>query len=145
MNDYEIFTDGSYRSSKNQMGIGVLWIKDGKEVKRHSQGIKGGTNNIAELRAIYIALRSIGKPINSLKIVSDSEYSIGVITNPSWNPKRNRVLIEKIKKQLEKTQKLVNSTISFIHTRGHQSNNSKMTKYNNIVDTLAQNASNMLL
>lgn len=127
------------------MGIGVLWLREGKEVLRYSKGIKGGTNNIAELTAIYVALKSIKKNIDSLEIISDSEYSIGVVSNPTWNPKKNRVLIEKIKNQLEETQKLVKDSIKFIHTRGHQTDDSKFTKFNNIVDRLAQDASLIIL
>lgn len=145
MTNFVIYTDGSYRTSKNQMGIGVLWLSDGKEIMRYSKGLKGGTNNIAELTAIYIALRSIKKNIDSLEIISDSEYSIGVVSNPNWNPKKNRVLIEKIKEQLEKTQKLVKNPIKFTHTKGHQTDNSELTKFNNIVDKLAQNSSQILI
>lgn len=135
-NNYSIYTDGSYRSSKNRMGIGIVWIKDGKEVYSYSKGIDGGTNNIAELTAIYVALKSIKKPINSLEIVSDSEYSIGVISNPNWNPKKNRVLIGRIKDQLRETQQLVKNPITFKHVKGHADDS-----LNNKVDMLAQNAS----
>lgn len=141
MSDFQIFTDGSFRSSRNAMGIGILWIKNGTPIFKYSKGIKGGTNNIAELTAIYVALKSIKKPINSLEIISDSEYSIGVISNPTWKPKKNVKLIRNIKKQLEETQKLVKEPIKFTHTYGHQANDSFITRNNNLVDNLAQTAS----
>ena len=134
--NYSIYIDGSYRRSKNTSGIGVLWIKDGKVVYKYSKGFKGGTNNIAELIAIYVALCSIVKPINSLEIVSDSEYAIGSITKDYWKPKKNIMLIDEIKNQLKLTQKLVMNPIKFRHTFGHSTD-----KYNNIVDSLAQEAS----
>ena len=134
-----IFTDGSCRANKNG-GIGVLWLKDGKKVLDYSKGFKNVTNNIMELMAVYVALRSIKKEIDSLEIISDSEYTIGVLTK-NWHPKKNVNLIKKIKQQLESTQKLVQTPIKFIHTRGHQKDNSEYTKWNNFVDSLAQNAS----
>lgn len=142
MINYQIFTDGSYRSSKNRMGIGVIWLKNGEKVYQYSKGIKGGTNNIAELSAIYVALRSIKNNINSLVIYSDSEYSIGCITNEAWKPKKNIQLIQTIKNQLIETQKLVSTPIEFVHVRGHQKDTSEFTKWNNLVDNLAQAESN---
>ena len=144
MNDFRIFTDGSYRSSKDQGGIGVLWLKDGKEVQRFSKGFKHTTNNQMELLAIKAALVSIKKPIESLEIVSDSEYSIGVLTK-NWKPKKNIELINSIKKLLKEKQELVNTPILFVHTRGHQTDDSEFTKYNNICDELAQTISNSIL
>ena len=138
-----IFTDGSCRANKNG-GIGVLWFKDGKKVLDYSKGFKNVTNNIMELMAVYVALRSIRKEIDSLEIISDSEYTIGVLTK-DWHPKKNVNLIKKIKQQLESTQKLVQTPIKFTHTRGHQKDNSEYTKWNNFVDSLAQNASQNIL
>lgn len=139
MNDWVIYTDGSYRSSLDQGGIGVVWLKNGKKVQEFSKGFKGETNNTMELKAILVALISIKKPINSLEIVSDSEYSIGVLTK-SWKPKKNIELISKIKKQIIETQKLVDSPIKWTHVRGHQDN-----EFNNLCDKLATNASSMIL
>ena len=139
MNDWIIYTDGSYRSSLDQGGIGVVWLKNGKKVQEFSKGFKGETNNTMELKAILVALISIKKPINSLEIVSDSEYSIGVLTK-SWKPKKNIELISKIKKQIIKTQKLVGSLIKWTHVRGHQDN-----EFNNLCDKLATDASSMIL
>lgn len=134
-----IYTDGSYRSSKDRMGLGLLWLKNEKEVFSYSKGIKGGTNNIAELLAIYVALCSIKKNIDSLEIVSDSEYSIGVLTK-QWNPKKNIKLINKIKKQIIETQKLISEPIKWTHVKGHSDciENCKC-------DKLATKASEMLL
>jgi len=144
MNDYIIFTDGSCRSNGNG-GIGIVWIKNGEKVFDYSKGYKNTTNNQMELIAIYIALKSIKKEINSLKIVSDSEYALGCIFNSKWNPKKNVELIDKIKKQVIETQKLVKTPIEVEHTYGHQKDDSDYTKYNNMVDKLAQKESKMIL
>ena len=74
MNNYVIFTDGSCRANKNG-GIGIVWLKNGKKVLEYSKAFKNVTNNIMELFAIFIGLRAIKKPIDSLEIVSDSEYA----------------------------------------------------------------------
>lgn len=142
-NNYQIFVDGSCRANGNG-GIGIVWLKNGEKVYEYSKGYKSVTNNIMELSAIYIALRSIKKEIDSLEIVSDSEYSIGVITKP-WNPKKNIELITKIKKQLLETQKLVKNPITFRHTRGHRKIDSEDARWNNEVDWLAQTSSINLL
>lgn len=137
MDDYIIYTDGSYRASKSQGGIGVLWIKNGEVVQEFSKTFKDTTNNKMELGAIKIALASIKKPIHSLEIITDSEYSIGCITNPTWKPKKNVELISSIKKLLKVAQSFVKEPIKFTHVKGHADN-----EYNNRVDYLAQTASN---
>lgn len=143
MINYQIFTDGSCRGNKNG-GIGIVWLKNGKKVFEYSKGYKNVTNNIMELSAIYIALRSIKKEIDSLEIISDSEYSIGVITKP-WKPKKNIQLIDKIKKQLIETQKLVREPIKWTHIKGHQKQGDINMVWNNYADKLCTNASSMIL
>lgn len=139
MINYQIYTDGSCRANGNG-GIGIVWLKNGEKVYEYSKGFKNITNNIAELTAILYSLKSIRNNIDSLEIISDSEYSIGVITKP-WKPKKNIELIAKIKKQLVETQKLVKEPITFRHTRGHQKITSEDARWNNQCDWLAQNAS----
>ena len=138
-NNYVIYTDGSCRGNKNG-GIGVVWLKNGEKVYEYSKGFKNVTNNIMELTAIMAALRSISSSITSLEIVTDSEYCIGVLTNPKWNPKKNKELIAKIKNQLVETQKLVKSPIKYTHTYGHADD-----KWNNLCDKLATNESSMII
>lgn len=144
MNNYVVFTDGSCRSNKNG-GIGIVWLKNGKKVLEYSKAFKNVTNNIMELFAIFIGLRAIKKPIDSLEIVSDSEYALGCIFNESWNPKKNKKLIATIKKQLKETQKLVKEPISYRHIYGHQKEGNTDMVWNNYVDKLAANESSMIL
>lgn len=138
MKDYVIYTDGSCRGNGNG-GVGIVWLKDGNKVFEYSKGFKNTTNNKMELMAIYIALSSIKKEINSLEIVSDSEYAIGVLTKP-WNPKKNKELIEVIKQRIRLTQNLVKSPIKWSHTYGHSDN-----EWNNLCDKLAQSESKNML
>lgn len=131
-----IYTDGSYRPSKNQGGIGLVYILEDGSIKKFSKMFKDCTNNIMELMAIYVALQSV-TPCENLEIVSDSEYAIGCLTKP-WSPKKNVELILKIKMQLEKTQEKVTNPIVFTHTKGHSTN-----IYNNMADELATKASDL--
>ena len=140
MINYCIYTDGSCRANGNG-GIGIVWLKNGEKVYEYSKGYKNVTNNIMELYAIYIALCSIKKEIDSLEIISDSKYALGCIFNEKWNPKKNKHLINSIKKQLITTQKLVKNPIAFRHIRGHQKIISEDTRWNNEADFIAQLAS----
>ena len=144
MTNYCIYTDGSCRGNKNG-GLGVVWLKDGKKVFEYSKGFKNTTNNQMELLAIGIALRSIKKPIDSLEIISDSEYALGCIFNLEWKPKKNVELINKIRKQVIKTQQLVKEPIKWRHIYGHQKVGGVDMIWNNYVDKLAANESNMIL
>lgn len=137
--NYTIYVDGSGRANGDG-GVGIVWLKNGKKVLEYSKKFTNTTNNRMELTAIYIALRSIKEPIDSLEIVSDSEYSIGVITK-DWSPRKNVVLIRIIKKTLEEVQKLVSTPIKFTHVRGHQKDDSEHTKWNNRADKLCTEAS----
>lgn len=144
MINYVIYTDGSCRANGNG-GLGIVWLKNGKKVFEYSNGYKNVTNNIMELKAIGIALKSIKKPINSLTIISDSEYALGCIFNPNWKPKKNRELISKIKKILVEAQKFVSEEIKYKHVYGHQKQGSEDMIWNNYVDKLAANESSMIL
>jgi len=144
MVNYKIYTDGSCRANGNG-GLGVVWLKNGKKVFEYSKGFKNVTNNKMELLAILYALRSIKKEIDSLEIVSDSEYALGCIFNEKWNPKKNKELISKIKKQLEITQSLVKEPIKCRHVYGHQKEGGTDMVWNNYVDKLAANESSMIL
>ena len=135
MNDWEIYTDGSYKSSIKRGGIGIVWVKDGKEVYEFAKGFDNVTNNQMELLAIGYGLKSIKKSINSLTIISDSQYALGCIFK-DWKPKKNIELIKKLKNILKETQKLVNTPITYIHVKGHQIGDTDIIKYNNKCDKL---------
>ena len=144
MKEFIIYTDGSCRGNGNG-GIGIVWLKNGEKVFEYSKGYKDTTNNQMELKAIGIALRSIKQPIDSLTIVSDSEYALGCIFNEKWNPKKNVELISKIKQEVKRVEKLIRKEINVEHTYGHQNDDSEYTKWNNYVDKLAQKESKMIL
>ena len=140
MTNYTVFVDGSCRTNGNG-GIGIVWLKNGDKVLEYSKKFTDVTNNIMELTAIKVALLSIKRPIDSLEIVSDSEYSIGIVSKSFWKPKKNIELVASLRKLLLEKQKLVKTPIKFTHTRGHQKDDSENTKWNSYVDTLAQKES----
>lgn len=136
MNDWKIYTDGSYKKTINRGGIGVVWLKDNKEVFNYCKGFDNVTNNQMELLAIGYALKSIKLPINSLKIISDSQYALNCIFNNKWKLQTNLKLINRIKEILTETQKLVKEPITYLHVRGHQKGENENFKWNNKCDRL---------
>ena len=137
--DYIIYTDGAFKPSTTQGGIGLAWLKNGDLVKTYSKGYKGVTNNKMELLAVIYALASIKKSIHSLQIVTDSMYVVGCATK-GWKRKKNVNLWLKYDKVFAKAQTLIETPITYQHVRGHRDN-----KYNNLCDKLADNASKEFL
>lgn len=132
--DYICYTDGAYSSVRDQGGIGILFLKDGKEVLRYSNMYKGTSNNQMELGAIIIALRMIKGKIDSLTIYTDSQYCIGCATL-GWKRKKNKIMWTEFDKQYNRVKQLC-PNIQFVHVKGHNGE-----KYNEIVDKLAVAAS----
>lgn len=135
MVNYEIYTDGSCRKTKVG-GIGIVWLKNGEKVLEFSKRYENTTNNVMELTAIGVALKSIKKPVDSLTIISDSEYALGCIFNEAWNPKKNVVLINQIKDEVTRVEELIGAEIQIKHVDGHSGD-----KWNEYCDKLAQKES----
>ena len=127
--NYILFTDGAYSSSRNKGGIGLLFVKDNKVVLTYSKGFLNTTNNKMELIAIIAGLRCITKPIDSLTVVSDSMYCIGIITL-NWKRKKNVELWERF-------DRIVNfhKSVKLEWVKGHSNN-----PYNIRCDKLAVKA-----
>lgn len=136
---YTLITDGAYSSSRDQGGIGIIFLKNGEKILEYSRMYKKVTNNMMELGAVIIGLRLIKKPIDSLDIVSDSMYVIGCASK-GWKRKKNIRLWEEFDKEYSRVSALCPS-INWIHTKGHQKDDSEYSKWNNIVDKLAVKAS----
>lgn len=132
-----MYTDGAYSSTKNQMGIGIVFLKNNTLILEYSRMYKDGTNNIAELGAVIIGLRFIKKPIDSLTIVSDSMYVIGCATK-GWKRKKNVKLWEEFDRQYSRVKELC-PNITFVHTKGHNGD-----KWNEYCDKLAVSASKQI-
>lgn len=138
MINYECYSDGAYSSSRDQGGIGVVFLRNGEKVFEYSKGYKNTTNNQMEIIAAFIILKAIKKPIDSLTIYTDSMYVIGCAVK-NWQRKKNIELWQKFDTEFQRVSKLC-SKIEFIHVKGHNGD-----KWNSYVDKLAVNASQELL
>ncbi|WP_282167009.1 ribonuclease H family protein [Shewanella japonica] len=83
--DVMVFTDGGCEPNPGKSGSGMAVYRQG-EVSALWYGLfnPNGTNNSAELNALYQALLVAEKALNdkqTVKILSDSQYSINCITN----------------------------------------------------------------
>ena len=136
---YILFTDGAYSSSRDQGGLGFVFIRDGTKVFEYSKTVKNTTNNKMELGAIILGLRAIKGSIDSLVIVSDSMYCVGCATK-GWKRKKNQKLWEAFDKEYSRVSSLC-SNITWKHVKGHQNDSSEFTRWNNYVDKLAVRAS----
>ena len=134
----QIYTDGAYKSSIDQGGIGIVWIKDDKVFKKYSKGFKHTTNNKMELIAMLCAFKSIKTSMGEVEFISDSQYVLGCLTK-GWKKKKNVELWNILDKEYERVKSLVKN-IKFTHVRGHQD-----CFGNNLADELASNASLELL
>lgn len=134
----QIYTDGAYKSSIDQGGIGIVWMKDGKVFKKYSKGFKHTTNNKMELIAMLCAFKSIKTSMEEVEFISDSQYVLGCLTK-GWKKKKNVELWNILDKEYERVKSLIKN-IKFTHVRGHQD-----CFGNNLADELASNASLELL
>ena len=136
-----IYTDGACEDNPGGAG-GWAFLIVGSEFDQefqHSGGEESTTNNRMELQAILEALNYFNSP-RSIKIVSDSKYSINCCTEwiKVWKSKnwiksdgsevKNIDLLQSIDELINFHQ------VSFQWVKGHSGD-----KYNEIVDSLATN------
>jgi ribonuclease HI len=95
-----VFTDGACTGNPGPAGIGVFfqYLDHTKEISRF---IGPGTNNIAELTAIKVALQEIKDHTLPIALFTDSSYCYGLLTG-SYKAKKNRDLVEEIKKNMRR-------------------------------------------
>jgi ribonuclease HI len=98
------YTDGSGTVAHRPAGAGVVVYDDGVAVLEASRALGLGTNNHAELSAIRVALALTDEwRARTLTIRTDSEYCIGVLTDPRGPQRgqRNGRLIHLIRLAME--------------------------------------------
>lgn len=134
MINYEIYTDGAYSPSRDQGGIGIVFIKNGIKVYEFSKSFVSTTNNRCELLAVIYALNSISKQVNSITIYTDSQYIIGGTTK-GWTRKKNVLLWKIYDHVYNKALKFCNN-IEFKWVKGHND-----SEFNKLADKLAVEAS----
>ena len=111
----EVYTDGACSGNPGPSGYGVV-IRYGQNYREISQYLGQGTNNIAELTAIRVALETLKETDQNhhpVHLHSDSTYSIGVLTK-GWKAKANRELILSIRNLLTDF-----SDLTFFKVKGH--------------------------
>ena len=129
MRDFiEIYADGACLGNPGPMGIGI-YFKYGRHEKKISKLIGNGTNNIAEMSAIYEALLTIKNKELPIIIYTDSQYAQKVLSG-AWSPKANIELVNIIKGLICSFPDL-----QILWVRGHNGNAG-----NEIADVLANEA-----
>jgi len=93
--ELSIFTDGSSHPNPGKMGIGIVIYKEGRILKEISKCIGKGTNNIAEYKALIVALKEAKKlGATRVKIFSDSNLMVEQICG---NSKTKNVNLKRLK------------------------------------------------
>ncbi len=123
-----VWTDGACTGNPGPAGLGVVIIDHGNH-RELSEYLGEGTNNIAELMAIYRGLEEVTDRARPVYVYSDSQYSIGLLTQ-NWKAKANQELVTKLR-TLTKTFK----NLRFVKVAGHAG-----VALNERVDELARNA-----
>lgn len=150
---FEIYCDGSTRGNGQENAVGAwawLMLADGKEITRACQAEQNATNQKMELAAAAEALEAAFAdfvcPFDKVIVYTDSAYLHNCYTqkwykswqNNGWKnskkqPVANRELWERLIPYFEQPE------VEFVKVKGHAGNH-----YNEIVDTMAQNASTKL-
>jgi ribonuclease HI len=107
----EFFTDGACSGNPGPCGYG-LTLRDGDEYCEVSQFLGRGTNNIAELYAILVAMEMSGERAKPAVIHTDSQFSIDMLTK-NWKAKKNRELIAACRDAYRDLD------ITFVKVKGH--------------------------
>ena len=125
----EAWTDGACTGNPGPCGFGVV-LRFGDQYLEIGQYLGLGTNNIAELDAIRVAVEEARNIDGHLHIHTDSSYAIGVLTK-GWKAKANVELIRTIKALLDECD----PRPEFVKVKGHAG-----IPFNERADTLAVEA-----
>jgi ribonuclease HI len=107
-----VYADGACSGNPGPSGIGVV-LQDANGRRELSQYLGQGTNNIAELTAILQAVASIEDLERPVRIHTDSQYAIGVLSK-GWKAKANQELVQQLKQALSRLK-----DVELIYVPGH--------------------------
>lgn len=127
-NAIHVWTDGACTGNPGPAGLGVVII-DGETKRELSEYLGDGTNNIAELMAIFRGLEEVTDKQRPVIVYSDSAYSIGLLTQ-NWKAKANTALVEKLRALTRQF-----ADLKFVKVAGHAG-----IALNERVDELARGA-----
>ena len=107
-----MYTDGASSGNPGPAGIGV-YLNCGEHEKEMSEYIGVSTNNIAELTAVKRGLESIKNKKLPVRILTDSQYVLGLLTL-NWKAQKNQEIITAIKSLMTEFNDL-----KLIKVKGH--------------------------
>ncbi len=101
-------------------------LSSGKHRRDISRSLSDGTNNVAELMAVIVALESIKDPLKcGVTVTTDSQYEVGVMLH-DWKIKANVSLVRKAVELAEECGRF------YIH-HGHSETDQKMALMANVI------------
>jgi len=149
MNEIVVFTDGSFIKKNNQRYAGIGIHFPNNEIQDISEPflIKKLTSQRAELYAIYVAIKTVtlAMDFRSIRIYTDSEYSIKSLTNwifkwakNGWKkadkkPVKNTDILKELYKLVMKYK----GKLNFVHVRSHTGKKDPLSMGNSVADKLA--------
>lgn len=121
-----VWGDGSGTTFDKPAGIGVVIDRPWAERQLISENIGPGTNNRAELMAVWRGLKEVPDRYQEIVVHTDSEWTIGACTKP-WSIQKNVELVRAIRKELElragklgmDDDGLHRMRVTFEHVKGH--------------------------
>lgn len=108
-----VWGDGSGTSSDKPAGIGCVVECPCGRITEVSENIGLGTNNKAELMAIWRGLQEVPDTKREILVHSDSEWAMGALTK-DWKIQKNASLVDRIKSDLRHRM-----NVRFEHVKGH--------------------------
>ena len=124
-----IYSDGACSGNPGKAGSGLALYKNGtKPTLYYGNYVANGTNNIAELNALYKALLLASEQNTSEKVIilSDSKYSIDCITTwaygwkkNNWTKKSGEIKNLELIKNAHNLYEQIKNKIIIKHVKGH--------------------------
>jgi ribonuclease HI len=96
---WSAYVDGACSGNPGPAGCGIVLVAPGGKLHEGFEYIGEATNNIAELTAILRALEWTPSSVPSIRVHTDSQYSIGVLQK-GWKAKANQELVRLAKQRV---------------------------------------------
>ena len=135
---YTLYTDGSCLGNPGPGGVGIVVLKDGKELARLSFGEKHTTNNRMELLASMSGIAYVKETYGydtNITVLTDSQYVVDGMTTWRHGWKKTNWKGCKKNQDLWRELDVLGNDCKFQWVRGHNKDH-----YNEIADDLAQAA-----